>query len=97
MNIPRPQSVLKRRLRKQRKGTETLERLKRWPSLLQKFKDCEVWIYSDEHNLYWRPSGGGYTAAITHAGTYSIEDAFARTRHAGPEKGIRFIPTHSVV
>lgn len=51
-----------------------------------------VWIWSDEHQGYWKPDGCGYTAAAVNAGVWSQQDAESITRHCGPEKKIRLIP-----
>ncbi len=69
--------------------TETLERIKRWPSLLKRFP--RVRIYSAEHHAYWRGTGQGYTDQTESSTVMDIEEAFAKTRHCGPEKRIRFI------
>jgi len=50
--------------------------------------DCMVRIYSEEHRRYWRDEGAGYTSSAVHAGIFSFADAWARTSHCGPEKGI---------
>lgn len=39
---------------------------------------------------YWRPNGRGYTAHADEAGVQTLEDAYAWTRHCGPEKGIKY-------
>lgn len=50
-----------------------------------------VYIWSHEHNAYWRANGSGYTCRVTDGlGVYDFEDAFERTRHCGPEKMIEF-------
>jgi|KBSMisStaDraftv2_1062788.scaffolds.fasta_scaffold03115_13 hypothetical protein len=49
-----------------------------------------VFIWSGEHRLWWRPHYAGYTSKIEEAGIYTFEDAFAHTRHCGPEKKIVF-------
>ena len=50
-----------------------------------------VRIWSSEHGAYWRPGGGGYTVHREAAGTWVSQDAFAETRHCGPEKRIWFV------
>lgn len=50
-----------------------------------------VRIWSAEHGAYWRPDGGGYTIHAAAAGTWVSQDAFACTRHCGPEKQIWFV------
>lgn len=68
---------------------ETLERIKRWPSLKNRF--TQVRIYSEEWRSYWRGKGNGYTEKETESDIWPIEDAFNRTYHCGPEKQIQFI------
>lgn len=50
----------------------------------------KVRIYSGEHFTWWRKDGAGYATHVGEAGTWSLEDAFAATRHCGPEKQIEF-------
>lgn len=77
------------RFRKQPPGEETLERLKRWPSLAKELT-LPVYIYSGERRAYWRKNGRGYVPTLAGAGTWEIEDALNLTHHCGPEKLIRF-------
>jgi hypothetical protein len=87
------------RLKKRKDGSETVERLKRWPSLAEKFKGKFVYIVSAQWGAYWRQNGSGYTDEKQNAGLYSIEDALRHTRHCGPEKRIVFIvatPEYSI-
>ena len=49
-----------------------------------------VYIWSDEHNAYWRHGGSGYTCRIGGAGIFSSEDALKKTKHCGDEKQIEF-------
>jgi hypothetical protein len=49
-----------------------------------------VRIWSAEHCAFWRPKGCGYTTQLAEAGRWWIGDAFAKTRHCGPEKRIWF-------
>ncbi len=65
----------------------TLEEVKENPELIT---DDFVFIYSNEHNLFWRNKGCGYTNNIEQAGMYSFKDAFDITKHCGVEKQIRF-------
>lgn len=51
-----------------------------------------VRIWSGEHFAYWRPASAGYTTDGLGAGIYEFSDAYARTRHCGPEKRIAFEP-----
>lgn len=50
-----------------------------------------VMIWSQEHGAFWRSNGCGYVETRNGAGIYRFEDAFARTRHCGPEKKIMFV------
>lgn len=71
-------------------GLETLERVKRWPTLVKRYK--AVRIFSGEHGLFWRTaSGGGYTSDPADAEVMSCETALQHTRHCGPEKRIQFV------
>lgn len=78
------------RLRRQRPGTETLERLKRWPSLRKGWEGKQVRIWSAQWDMYWRDGGNGYTSDGLEAGVFMFEDAFGRTRHCGPEKQVHY-------
>lgn len=79
------------RLKKRNDGSETLERLKRWPSLAKKFDQKFVHIVSDEWGAFWGPNGRGYTDDKQKAGLYSFDEAFSRTKHCGSEKRIRYL------
>lgn len=78
------------RYQKQLTGRENLERLKRWPSLMAHWRGRAVYIYSNEHDAYWRANGAGYTRDGLNAGQYWFEDAWARTNHCDPSKRIEF-------
>lgn len=52
------------------------------------FRGRSVRIWSAEWRAWWRPDGRGYTDKINDAGIYSFEDAWSRSAHCGPEKGI---------
>jgi hypothetical protein len=71
-------------------GRETLERLTRWPGLHRAWTGKKVRIWSNEHGAYWRRDGAGYSSDGLEAGVFDFSDAFKRTRHCGPEKGITF-------
>ena len=76
-------------------GIETLERLKRWPSLKRRVMQDAVKIYSGEHGGFWREGARGYTDrdGITKglsAWVLPLEDALKETIHCGPEKRIEF-------
>ena len=77
-------------LRKQPEGSETLERLKRWPSLRNKWVGQKVRIWSSEHNLYWNANCCGYTFDGLKAGIYDFEEAFKATFGCGYDKKIEF-------
>lgn len=49
-----------------------------------------VLIWSKEHATWWRPESAGYTQDADEAGVYDFADAWDRTKHCGPEKGIVF-------
>ena len=68
---------------------ETLERIKRWPKLKNRF--TLVKIYSNEHKAFWRGKGNGYTLKPEESDTWTCEEAFKRTQHCGPEKQIQFV------
>lgn len=65
---------------------DNLERLKRWPTLRNKWAGKKVYIISD--GLYWRPNGCGYTSDGLEAGIWNFEDAYRTTSGCGPEKQI---------
>lgn len=69
---------------------ERLERVKRWPGLRRAWSGRKVRIYSTEHGAYWRANGAGYSDTEAEAGIYDFEEAFNRTRHCDPSKGIQF-------
>lgn len=46
----------------------------------------QVFIWSAEHNAYWRPNGNGYTRRIGGAGLYDRVEAEEILRGVGPEK-----------
>jgi len=79
------------RLRRPDPGNETLERLKRWPSLRRNLLPEGVCIWSGEHRAYWRQGGRGYVAFYDRRiGVWSLDEALKLTRHCGPEKKIEF-------
>lgn len=73
-------------------GWETLDRMKRWPSILKKWIDAgrQVRIWSREHLMYWCKEGDGYTTDECFAGVVEMREAYRMTRHCGPEKQIYF-------
>lgn len=72
-------------------GRETLERLKRWPGLRDKFKGKVVMIYSGEHHGFWRNGLCGYVEiGSPGAATMSLDAAFEVTKHCCPKKKIEF-------
>jgi hypothetical protein len=68
---------------------ETLERVKRWPQLMTRFK--LVRIYSAEHVHFWYRSGQGYTPNPCDSDKLPMKEAFDRTSHCGPEKMIQYV------
>ena len=74
---------------KKQDDRESLERVKRWPSIMNKL--LFVRIYSREHKAYWRGTGQGYTIIPNESTILSIRKAFKMTRHCGAEKQIQFI------
>jgi hypothetical protein len=74
---------------KRRKDRETLERIKRWPKLIERF--TRVRIFSVEHDAFWKGTGQGYTDKPEESTPLPMEDAFKRTKHCGKEKMIQFV------
>jgi len=72
---------------------ETLERIKRWPQLIGRFP--RVRIYSAEHDAYWRRYGQGYTVEKGESAVWDCMDAFRKTMHCDPIKGIQFVDATS--
>ncbi|WBA79595.1 hypothetical protein [Endozoicomonas sp. GU-1] len=68
---------------------ETLERIKRWPGMKNRFP--RVRIYSAEWGYFWRGTGQGYTSNPDESTVMSIDEALAKTRHCGPEKRIQYV------
>ena len=73
---------------------ETLERIKRWPKLMDRFP--KVRIYSAEWTAYWRGKGNGYTEDPRESHVWDIKEAFEKTSHCGPEKKIQFIEAKEI-
>lgn len=63
---------------------------------LANWKGREWWrtrrvrIWSAEHGAFWSPGGNGYTVFGAQAGDWDFADAYARTKHCGPEKKIAY-------
>lgn len=55
------------------------------------------YIWSGEHNAYWRSKGNGYTVRISRAGVFAREDAEAILRGIGPEKRLEMEPVLDAV
>lgn len=68
-------------------STESLERIKAHPQLVEAWLDQKVRIWSDEHKAYWRDPSG-YTPYPAQAGVFPFPEAWKKTRHCGPEKKI---------
>lgn len=60
------------------------------PTIAAAFGDDLCLIWSGEWQSYWRAGGNGYTKDIAQAGWYTIQAAYARTRHCDPSKQIAF-------
>ena len=56
----------------------------------------DFYIYSGEHNAYWRPDASGYTTNLEEAGRYSLTEAHRKTNHCCPKKQIKIgvFPEH---
>jgi len=57
---------------------------------LAKLKGANVYIWSGQWGMYWRPNAAGYTPNKTEAGVYTISDAYEATSHCGWEKRIAY-------
>lgn len=60
------------------------------PTIVAAFAADTCLIWSNEHRLYWRAGGHGYVAADYNAGRYTLAEAYAKTKHCDPSKGIMF-------
>lgn len=60
------------------------------PELAAYFAGDTCLIWSGEWRKWWRPDAAGYTSDRAQAGRYLLADAYARTRHCDPSKGIAF-------
>lgn len=67
-----------------------LMQIKGQPQLRDELAVRRCRIYSREHMLYWRANANGYTSTALEAGVYAFADAYRRTSHCGPEKGVAF-------
>jgi hypothetical protein len=66
-----------------------LEAAKQSPDLQQLIASAPtVRIWTEQWRAWWRGNGSGYTDDAAQAGRYPGSDAWARSKHAGPEKGI---------
>ena len=74
---------------RRRMDRETLERIKRWPSMKERFP--YVRLYSAEWDAWWRGTGQGYTDDMQASDVMTIQDAIKRAGHCGPEKRIQFV------
>lgn len=71
--------------------TVSLEELQESPNLRTAWADSLVYIYSHEHEAYWRPNGAGYTKRLTDGvGIFDFSRAWELTKHCSAEKGIEF-------
>lgn len=53
---------------------------------MDRFTNVRIW--SKQWHAWWKFGGSGYTDDINNAGVFDIKDAWKRTSHCGPEKGI---------
>jgi hypothetical protein len=60
------------------------------PTIAAAFAEDQCLIWSSEHRLYWRAGGHGYVAADYDAGRFTLAEAYSRTKHCDPSKGIMF-------
>lgn len=67
-----------------------LEEVKQNPNSYKDMYGKNVFIWSEEHKMWWRPNSQGYTTEISDAGVYKFEQALATTFTCGTEKGIWF-------
>ncbi len=70
---------------------ETLERMKAYPGLRKKWSDQWVFIWSAEHNAFWRSNCCGYTTNQSDAGIYLFSKAYENTSHCDFSKRIEFV------
>lgn len=64
----------------------TIEHLKKHPEKLARFTKVNIW--SGQWRAWWREGAHGYSDHYEAAGVFTPAEAFAQTRHAGPEKKI---------
>lgn len=74
---------------------QRLNRVRRWrigalEDFLKKHGTRKVLIWSAQWSMYWREGGAGYMNRVSEAGIYTLRDAWNRTCHCGPEKGIHY-------
>jgi hypothetical protein len=87
-------------------NARSLRIFQRRPEKLANYENNLVRIWSEEHFAWWRIgtgadgryAGGGYTDQKASAGMLPLRDAFALTRHCGPEKEIwfAFVPAREI-
>jgi hypothetical protein len=53
--------------------------------------DQKVYIWSGEHQSYWRENAGGYTQSKYFAGIYTAKQAYNLCHHCGSEKELSLI------
>jgi len=61
------------------------------PEIVAYFAADPCLIWSEEWRLFWRPGGNGYTGDQGEAWHLTLGEAYARTRHCDPSKGIVFV------
>lgn len=76
-----------------------MEYLQRYPDTARatEWKQKNVKIFSSEHGYYWRGTGQGYTGFASESDTITCENAYRKTGHCGPEKGIWFIDAEHAI
>jgi hypothetical protein len=60
-------------------------------AFVNKNPDCEVYIYSGEHGMFWRSNRNGYASKKEAAGIYKAADAWDAVAHCGLSKQIQLI------
>lgn len=70
----------------------SLNEIKLNPDLKKGMHGKPVFIWSNEHKMWWKPNAAGYTDDRSMAGVYKFEEALSASFHAGPEKEIWYEP-----
>lgn len=88
--VSKPPVALQRLVRPRQGEWITLEKLKRYASIKQKWLGKKVRIYSEQWRMWWRENGNGYTDNESEAWVTTFEHAWDVSHHAGPEKQIKY-------